>query len=98
MFKEDNTKVQKEKYQLLAEQTVVKEVVTKEIFSVLSLEQEEPDSVEMQVGKLDEAIQQLQAWITELEIQEVLSTLQEVHDQREEVANSAVGRINTLTS
>jgi hypothetical protein len=32
----------------------------------------------------------------ELELQSVLSTLQEVRDQREEAAKSAVGRINIL--
>jgi hypothetical protein len=80
MFEEDKEKIQKEKYQLLVEKTVVKEVVTKEIFSMSGLAQEEQESVEMQVGKLTEAIQQLQAWVTELELQVVLSTLQEVHD------------------
>jgi hypothetical protein len=52
----------------------------------------------MQVGNLAEAIQQLQARVMELEIQVVLSTLQEVHDHREEAPKSAVGRIRTLTS
>jgi hypothetical protein len=33
----------------------------------------------------------------ELEIQAVSSTPQEVHDQREEITKSAVGRIRTLT-
>jgi hypothetical protein len=50
------------------------------------------------VGKLTEAIQQLQARITELEIQAVPSTPQEVHDQREEATKSTVGRIKVLTS
>jgi hypothetical protein len=61
------------------------------------LTQEEHEAVEVQVTKLDEAIQQLQAWIMELELQAVPSTLQEVHNQREEAAKSAVGRINILT-
>jgi hypothetical protein len=51
----------------------------------------------MQVGKLAKAIQQLQARIIDLEIQAVLSTPQEVHDQWEEITKSAVGRIRTLT-
>jgi hypothetical protein len=56
MFEEDNAKIQKEKYQLLIDQTTVKEVVTKALHSVSSLEQEEPELVKMQVGKLVEAI------------------------------------------
>jgi uncharacterized protein YoxC len=62
------------------------------------LAQEESESIEMQVGKLVEAIQQLQARVAELEIQEVPSTLQEVWDQREETARSAVERIRALAS
>jgi hypothetical protein len=50
---------------------------------VSTLEQEEEESTDMQVGKLVEAIQQLQARVMELEIQVVLSTSQEVCDQRE---------------
>jgi hypothetical protein len=42
---------------------------------------------------LAEAIQQLQARVMKLEIQEVPSTLQKVHDQREEAVKSAVERI-----
>jgi hypothetical protein len=41
------------------------------------------------VGKLVEAIQQLQAWVMELELQAVPSTPQEVRDQREEAAKSS---------
>jgi hypothetical protein len=58
MFEEDKEKIQKEKDQLLAEQTVVKEAVTKALRSVSGLAQEEEESTEMQVGKLAEAIQQ----------------------------------------
>jgi TolA-binding protein len=46
----------------------------------------EEDPVERQVGKLVEAIQQLQQRIAELELQAVPSTPQEVRDQREETA------------
>jgi hypothetical protein len=63
---------------------------------VSGLAHEEEESSEIQVGKLVEAIQQLQARIRELEIQVVLSTLQEVCDQREEAAKSAIGRIKVL--
>jgi hypothetical protein len=97
MFKEENEKIQKEKDQLLTKQNVIKEAVTKALHSVPGLAQEEPESIEMQVGKLVEAIQQLQAWVMELELQVVPSTPQEVRDQREEVSKSAVGRINVLT-
>jgi hypothetical protein len=46
--------------------------------------------------KLVEAIQQLQQRVTELELQTVPSTLQEVRDQREATAWSAVERIKAL--
>jgi hypothetical protein len=59
---------------------VAKEAVTKVICYVSDLAQEEPESVDMQLGKFVEAIQQLQEWIVELEIQVVSSTPQEVRD------------------
>jgi hypothetical protein len=77
---------------------VIKEAVTRALRSVLGLAQEEPESTEMQVGKLAEAIQQLQARVMELEIQAVPSTPQEVCDQREEAARNAVERIRALAS
>jgi predicted short-subunit dehydrogenase-like oxidoreductase (DUF2520 family) len=52
--------------------------------------------VEIQVAKLAEAIQQLQQRVAELELQAVPSTSQEVHDQREATAQSAVERIKAL--
>jgi hypothetical protein len=42
------------------------------------------------VGKIIEALQQLQERIMELDIQVVLSTPQEVCDQREETARNTV--------
>jgi hypothetical protein len=45
------------------------------------------------VVKLIEAIQQLEARITELEVQAIPSTPQEVHYQREESDKNAVARI-----
>jgi hypothetical protein len=45
---------------LLAEKIGVKEVVTRELRSVTGLEQMEEDPMEIQVGNLCEAIQQLQ--------------------------------------
>jgi hypothetical protein len=98
MLEEDKEKIQREKDQLLAEKTVVKEVVSRALCSVLGLAQEEHEAVEVQVMKLDEAIQQLQERVMELEIQAVPSTPQEVSNQREESAKSIVGRIKALTS
>jgi hypothetical protein len=98
MLEEDKVKIQREKDQLLAEKTAVKEVVSKALRSVSGLAQEEHEAVEVQVMKLVEAIQQLQERVTELEIQVVPSTPQEVRDQREEAAKSAVERIKALTS
>jgi hypothetical protein len=60
------------------------------------LAQEEEESAKIQVGKLIESIQQLQARVMELEIQVVLSTLQELCDQREEIAKSPVEIIREL--
>jgi hypothetical protein len=77
-FKEDKEKIQKEKDQLLAEQTVVKEAVTRALHSMSGLAQMEEETTEIQVGNLVEAIHQLQARVAELELQAVLSTSQEV--------------------
>jgi hypothetical protein len=95
-FAEDRVQIQKEKEQLLMEQIGVKEAVTRALRSVTGLEQMEEDPVESQVGKLVEAIQQLQQRVAELELQAVPSTLQEVRDQREETARSTVERIKAL--
>jgi trimethylamine:corrinoid methyltransferase-like protein len=98
MYEEDNANMQKEKDQLLIEKTTFKEAVTKALRSMLGLAQEEEYSIEIQVGKLIEAIQQLQERVTELDIQVVSSTLQEVCDQREEATKNAVERIKALSS
>jgi monomeric isocitrate dehydrogenase len=74
----------------------IKEAVTRALLSMSSLVQIEEDTMEIQVGKLAEAIQQLQARIAELELQAVPSTPQEVRDQREETVRSAVERIKAL--
>jgi hypothetical protein len=49
--------IQKEKYQQLTERIVIKEAVTRELLSMSSLAQMEEETVEIQVGKLVEAIQ-----------------------------------------
>jgi hypothetical protein len=75
MIEEDKVKIKREKDQLLAEKTTVKEVVRRTLRSVPSLAQEENEAVEVQVMKLAEAIHQLKARVMELEIQAVPSTL-----------------------
>jgi hypothetical protein len=65
---------------------------------MLGMAHEEHEAVKVQVMKFVEAIQQLQAWVIELYIQEVPSTPQEVRDQREEASKSTVERIRVLTS
>jgi hypothetical protein len=60
-FAEDRAQIQKEKEQLLTEQMGVKEAVTRALHSVMGLAQMEEETTESQVGKLVEAIQQLQA-------------------------------------
>ena len=64
MLEEDKEKIQREKDQLLADQTVVKEVVNKALHSMPGMTQEEHEAIEVQVMKLVEAIQQLQARVT----------------------------------
>jgi phosphopantetheinyl transferase (holo-ACP synthase) len=96
-FMQSNAKMKEEKDQLIAEQIAIKEAMTKALRSMTGLLQEEPDSTEMQVGNLTEAIQQLQARVIELEIQAVSSTPQVVRDQREEDAGNVVEIIRTLT-
>jgi hypothetical protein len=60
-LEEDKEKIQKEKDQLLAEQTVIIEAMTRALRSMSDLAQMEEEETESQVGKLTEAIQQLQA-------------------------------------
>jgi chromosome segregation ATPase len=95
-FTEDRAQIQQEKEQLLAEQVRVKEAVNRALHSVTGLEKRKEDPVENQVAKLVEAIQQLQQRIADLELQTVPSTLQDVRDQREATARSAVERIKAL--
>jgi hypothetical protein len=60
------------------EQIGVREAVTRALHSVLRLAPMEKETTNNQVGKLTEAIQQLQARVAELELQAVSSTLREV--------------------
>jgi hypothetical protein len=95
-FKEDTKQIQREKDEQIAEQIGVREAVTRELCSMPGLAQMEEDPTKSQVGKLIEAIQQLQARVAELELQAMSSTPQEVRDQREETPRSAVERIKAL--
>jgi len=96
-FEEEKAQIQWEKEQLLAEQVGVKEAVSRSLRSVMGLEKKEEDPIEHQVVNLAEAIQQLQQRITYLELQSMPNTLQDVWDQREATAQSAVERIKTFT-
>jgi uncharacterized protein with HEPN domain len=73
-----------------------KELVTKELLSVLSLTQIEEYTMESQVEKLVEASHQLQARVEELELQAMPRTPHEVQDQREETTWRLVERIKEL--
>jgi hypothetical protein len=56
----------------------------------------EEETTESQVGKLVEAIQQLQERVADLELEAVPSNLQEMRDHREESDRRAVERIRAL--
>jgi len=58
-FAKDKVQLQKEREHLLVEQIGVKEAVTRALRYVSNLAQIKEDTVESQVGKLIEAIQQL---------------------------------------
>jgi prophage DNA circulation protein len=92
-FEEDREKIQREKDQFLMEQTAVKETVARALLSVPGLAQMEEETTESQVGKLVEAIQQLQARVAELELQASRALHKKCRDQREETARSTVERI-----
>jgi hypothetical protein len=81
---------------MLVEQVGVKEAISRSLLYVMGLEQKEEYPVEHQVARLVEAIQQLQQRISDLEIQIVPSTPQDVKDPRDATAQSAVERIRAL--
>jgi hypothetical protein len=58
-FDEEKSQMQQGKEQLLVEQLEVKEVVNRELFSMIVIEIKAEDRVTQQVEKLAEAIQQL---------------------------------------
>jgi chromosome segregation ATPase len=96
-FDEEKAQLQQEKEQLLAEQLEVKEAVNRALRSVTVLEIKAEDRVTQQVNQLAEAIQQLQQCIADLELRTVPETPQDVRDQREATAQSAVERLKALT-
>jgi transcriptional regulator of met regulon len=96
-FDEEKAQLQEEKEQLLAKQLKVKEAVNREMLSVTVLEIKAEDRVARQVNQLAEAIQQLQQCIADMELRTIPETPQDVRDQREETAQSAVERLKDLT-
>jgi VIT1/CCC1 family predicted Fe2+/Mn2+ transporter len=67
-FEEEKAQIQQEKELLLTEQLRVKEAVSRALRSVTGLEKKVEEPVEHQVAQLEEAIQQLQQRITDLEL------------------------------
>jgi hypothetical protein len=57
MLEEEKVQIQREKDQLLAKKTTVKEVVRRTLLSMPGLEHEEHEVVEVQMTKLSKAIQ-----------------------------------------
>jgi hypothetical protein len=82
---------------LLTEQLEVKEEVNRALHSMTGLGPNEEDRVEHQVEQLTEAIEQLQQRITNLELLTVPDTPQDVRDQRDATARSAVERIKNIS-
>jgi hypothetical protein len=81
---------------LLREKLEVKEAVSRALRSVTVVEIKAEDQVTQQVEQLAQAIQQLQQHIADLELRAVPETPQDVRDQREETARSAVERIKAI--
>jgi flagellar hook-associated protein FlgK len=79
------------------EQLEVTEAVNRALCSMTVLEIKAKDQVTQQVNQLAEAIQQLQQCIIDLELRIVPETPQDVRDQREATARSAVERLKALT-
>jgi hypothetical protein len=93
---EEKAQLQQSKEQLLAEQLEVKEMVHRALRSVTVVEVKTEERVPQQVAQLEEVIQQLQQCIADLELCTVPETPQDVRDQREATARSAVDRLKSL--
>jgi len=79
------------------EKLEVKEAINRSLHSMKILEIKAEDWVTQQVNQLIEDIQQLQQHIANLEPRTVPKTPQDLRDQREATAQSAVERIKALT-
>ena len=90
-------KIQKEKEKLLAKQRGIEEAFNRSFLSLIGLEQKAEEPIEHQVMKLAEVIQKIQQRVMELELQTIPWSPQEVRDQWELNAQSAVERIKSLT-
>jgi hypothetical protein len=95
-FEEDKVHMQQEKEKLLIEHLEVKEAVNRSLCSVTSSQPQIEDRVTHQVEQLTEVIQQLQQRIVDLELRTMPNTPQDLRDQREATARSAVGIIKAL--
>jgi hypothetical protein len=95
-FDEEKSQLQKEKEQLLTEQLEVKEMVNRVLRSVTVIEVKAEERIPQQIVQLEEVIQQLQQCIADLELRAVPETPQDVRDQREATARSAVERLKAL--
>jgi hypothetical protein len=93
---EEKSQLQQSKEQLLAEQLKVKEMVHRALLSVTVIEVKTEEQVPQQVAQLEEVIQQLQQRIADLELRTVPETPQDIRDQREATAHSAVDRLKSL--
>jgi hypothetical protein len=73
-------------------------MVQRALHSVTVIEVKVEERVPQQVAHLEDVIQQLQQCIADLELCTVLETPQDIRDQREATAHSAVNRLKDLTS
>jgi hypothetical protein len=81
---------------LLAEKLEIKELVNRALRSVTVVEVQTEEWVPQQVAQLEGVIQKLQQCIADLELRAVPETPQEIRDQREITAHSAVDRLKSL--
>jgi hypothetical protein len=95
-FDEEKSQLQKEKEQLLTEKLEVKEMVNRVLRSVTVVEVKAEERIPQQIVQLEQVIQQLQQRIADLELRAVPETPQDVRDQREATARSAVERLKAL--
>jgi hypothetical protein len=95
-WNDEKAQLQQGKEQLLVEQLEVKEAVNRALRSVTVIEVKTEERIPQQVAQLAEVIQKLQQCIADLELRAVPETPQEIRDQREITAHSAVDRLKSL--